>query len=211
MVGCHNHDGAAFDGMSAAYRRVLWVVIAINAGMFGVETLAGHHASSQALKADALDFLADSLTYGVTLWAIGRAGRTRALAALAKGISLALMGLWVLGSTGYQVLVLGVPEATMMGAVGLLAFAANLLSVLLLVRYKDGDANVRSVWLCSRNDAIGNLGVIAAAGLVWFTSSGIPDLVVAGAMAGLFCWSATEIIRRALGELREVGTEIVKV
>ena len=204
MAGCSGHDGMAFDGMSAAYRRILWLVLAINAVMFGVETVAGHSAGSQALKADALDFLADSVTYGVSLWAIGRAGRTRALAALAKGVSLALMGLWVLGSTAYQVLVLGVPEATMMGAVGLLAFAANLLSVLLLVRYKEGDANVRSVWLCSRNDAIGNLGVVAAAGLVYITSSGIPDLVVAGAMAGLFCWSAREIIRKALGELREV-------
>ncbi|MDG2284451.1 MAG: cation transporter [Alphaproteobacteria bacterium] len=204
MVGCCGSDDVAFDGMSAAYRRILWTVIAINGVMFGVETFAGHNAGSQALKADALDFLADSLTYGVSLWAIGRSGKTRALAALAKGVSLALMGLWVLGSTAYQVMVLGVPEASLMGAVGLLACAANLLSVMLLLRYKDGDANVRSVWLCSRNDAIGNLGVVAAAGLVYFTSSGIPDLVVAGAMAGLFCWSAREIIRRSLAELKEV-------
>jgi Co/Zn/Cd efflux system component len=211
MVGCCGNDGAAFDGMSAAYRRILWAVIAINGVMFGVETLAGHTAGSQALKADALDFLADSLTYGVSLWAIGRSGKTRALAALAKGVSLALMGLWVLGSTAYHVMVLGVPEASLMGAVGLLACAANLLSVMLLLRYKDGDANVRSVWLCSRNDAIGNLGVVAAAGLVYFTNSGIPDLVVAGAMAGLFCWSAREIIRRALVELKEVQAEAAPV
>ncbi|MDA0341263.1 MAG: cation transporter [Proteobacteria bacterium] len=203
MAGCCGHDDVAFDGMSAAYRRVLWLVIAINAVMFIVETLAGHRAESQALKADALDFLADSVTYGISLWVIGKAGRTRALAALAKGLSLALMGLWVLGSTAYQVLVLGVPEASMMGAIGLLACAANLASVLLLVRYKDGDANVRSVWLCSRNDAIGNLAVVGAAGMVWAFDSGIPDLAVAGAMAGLFCWSAREIIRRALGELRD--------
>ena len=202
MAGCCGHDDVAFAGMSGAYRRVLWLVIAINAVMFIIETLAGHRAESQALKADALDFLADSVTYGISLWVIGKAGRTRALAALAKGVSLALMGFWVLGSTAYQVLALGMPEATMMGAIGLLACAANLASVLLLVRYKDGDANVRSVWLCSRNDAIGNLAVVGAAGLVWTFNSGIPDLVVAGAMAGLFCWSAREIIRRALGELR---------
>jgi Co/Zn/Cd efflux system component len=189
--------------MSAPYRRVLWAVLAINSVMFLVETMAGHRADSQALKADALDFLADSVTYGISLWAIGRVGRTRALAALAKGVSLAAMGLWVLGSTVYQVLVLGVPEASLMGAIGLLAFAANVASVLLLMRYKDGDANVRSVWLCSRNDAIGNLGVVVAAGLVYFTNSGIPDLVMAGAMAGLFCWSASEIIRRALAELKQ--------
>ena len=203
MAGCGGHEDVAFDGMSAPYRRVLWAVLAINSVMFLVETMAGHRADSQALKADALDFLADSVTYGISLWAIGRVGRTRALAALAKGVSLAAMGLWVLGSTVYQVLVLGVPEASLMGAIGLLAFAANVASVLLLMRYKDGDANVRSVWLCSRNDAIGNLGVVVAAGLVYFTNSGIPDLVVAGAMAGLFCWSASEIIRRALAELKQ--------
>ena len=203
MAGCGGHEDVAFDGMSAPYRRVLWAVLAINGGMFLVETMAGHRAGSQALKADALDFLADSVTYGISLWAIGRAGRTRALAALAKGLSLAAMGLWVLGSTVYQALVLGVPEASLMGAIGLLAFAANVASVLLLMRYKDGDANVRSVWLCSRNDAIGNLGVVAAAGLVYFTNSGIPDLVIAGAMAGLFCWSASEIIRRAFAELKQ--------
>ena len=203
MAGCGGHEDVAFDGMSAAYRRVLWAVLAINSVMFLVETMAGHRADSQALKADALDFLADSVTYGISLWAIGRMGRTRALAALAKGLSLAAMGLWVLGSTVYQVLVLGVPEASLMGAIGLLAFAANVASVLLLMRYKDGDANVRSVWLCSRNDAIGNLGVVVAAGLVYFTNSGIPDLVMAGAMAGLFCWSASEIIRRALAELKQ--------
>jgi Co/Zn/Cd efflux system component len=211
MAGCGGHENAAFDGMSAAYRRVLWAVLAINGVMFLVETMAGHRADSQALKADALDFLADSVTYGISLWAIGRAGRTRALAALAKGVSLAVMGLWVLGSTVYQVLVLGVPEASLMGAIGLLAFAANVVSVLLLMRYKDGDANVRSVWLCSRNDAIGNLGVVAAAGLVYFTNSGIPDLVIAGAMAGLFCWSASEIIRRALGELKQEKAEVASV
>jgi Co/Zn/Cd efflux system component len=203
MAGCGGHKDVAFDGMSAPYRRVLWAVLAINSVMFLVETMAGHRADSQALKADALDFLADSVTYGISLWAIGRVGRTRALAALAKGVSLAAMGLWVLGSTVYQVLVLGVPEASLMGAIGLLAFAANVASVLLLMRYKDGDANVRSVWLCSRNDAIGNLGVVVAAGLVYFTNSGIPDLVMAGAMAGLFCWSASEIIRRALAELKQ--------
>jgi Co/Zn/Cd efflux system component len=202
MAGGCAHDGGAFEGMSAAYRRVLLAVIAINGVMFGVEMLAGHHAGSQALKADALDFLGDTATYALSLWAIGRSDRTRALSALAKGVSLGLMGVWVLGSTVYEVLILGVPEATLMGSVGVLAFAANLVSVLLLLRYREGDANVRSVWLCSRNDAIGNLMVVAAAGLVWASGSGIPDLVVAGVMAGLFCWSATAITRDALRELR---------
>ncbi len=207
MTGCCGHGEAAFDGMSAAYRRILWLVIAINGAMFAFETYAGHLAGSQALQADALDFLADSVTYGISLWVIGRPARTRSLAALAKGASLAAMGLWVLGSTGYRVLVLGVPEAMTMGAVGMLACAANVASVLLLLRYKDGDANVRSVWLCSRNDAIGNLGVVAAAGLVYVTASGIPDLMVAAGMAGLFCWSSIEILRRAVAELRAERAE----
>lgn len=202
MAGCCGHDGGAFAGMSDTYRRILWAVIAINGIMFIVEMVAGQKAGSQALQADALDFLGDTATYAISLWVIGKSDRTRATAALAKGLSLAAMGLWVLGSTAYQVLVLGVPEAQLMGAVGVLACLANLASVGLLMRYRDGDANVRSVWLCSRNDAIGNLAVVAAAGLVWFTGSGIPDLMVAGAMAGLFCWSAKEIIRRARAELR---------
>ena len=140
-------SNATFDGLSADYRRRLWAVIAINATMFLVEMAAGALAGSQALQADALDFAADAATYGISLAVIGAALRVRAWAALAKGSSLTLMGLWVFGSTAYHVLVLGVPRAEVMGVVGLLALVANLASVLLLVRYKDGDANVRSVWL----------------------------------------------------------------
>ncbi len=121
---------------------------------------------------------------------IGAALRVRAWAALAKGLSLTLMGLWVFGSTAYHVLVLGVPRAEVMGIVGFLALVANLASVLLLVRYKDGDANVRSVWLCSRNDAIGNVAVMIAALGVWGTATRWPDLIVAAIMAGLFLWSS---------------------
>ncbi|MCD8504962.1 MAG: cation diffusion facilitator family transporter [Burkholderiaceae bacterium] len=189
--------------MSAAYRRVLWVVIAINAVMFVVEILAGAMAGSQALKADALDFLGDALTYGISLWAIGKSIGTRAYAALFKGVSLAAMGFWVFGSTIYEVFVLAVPKASVMGIVGFLALAANLTSVLLLMKYRDGDANVRSVWLCSRNDAIGNVAVMLAAGAVYFTTSAWPDLIVAAAMAGLFLWSSIQIIRQATQELRE--------
>jgi Co/Zn/Cd efflux system component len=125
--------------------------------------------------------------------------RTRA--AFLKGFSLGLMGLWVLGSTAYHVLVLGVPQAEVMGMVGFLALAANLTSVLLLLKYRDGDANVRSVWLCSRNDAIGNLAVIVAASGVWATGTAWPDLIVAGVMASLFLWSSIQIIRQARHEL----------
>jgi len=199
-AGCCG-DGVKFDGLTAAYKRALWAVIAINGTMFLVELGAGILAGSQALKADALDFLSDTATYAITLFVIGMPLVWRARAALFKGLTLAAMGLWVLGSTAYHVLVLGVPQAEVMGAVGFLALAANLTSVLLLLKYRNGDANVRSVWLCSRNDAIGNLAVIVAAGGVWASGTAWPDLVVAGVMASLFLWSSVQIVRQARREL----------
>ncbi|TNJ45096.1 cation transporter [Phaeobacter sp. B1627] len=201
MAGCCGQD-AQFDGVSKDYKRRLWAVIAINAVMFIVEMTAGEVADSQALKADALDFLGDALTYGISLAVIGASLRTRSMAAIGKGVSLLLMGGWVFGSTVWQLFVLGVPEAQVMGGIGFLALAANLLSVMLLAAYKDGDANVRSVWLCSRNDAIGNVAVMIAAIGVWGTSTGWPDLIVAGLMAGLFLNSALQILRQALSEWR---------
>lgn len=200
-AGCCGHQ-AKFDGLSADYKRRLWIVIAINAAMFGVEMAAGALAGSQALKADALDFAADAATYGLSLAVIGASVAIRAKAALAKGLSLFLMALWVFGTTAWSVLVLGVPKAEVMGVVGVLALAANIASVLILVAYKDGDANVRSVWLCSRNDAIGNVAVMAAALGVWGTATAWPDLIVAAIMAGLFLVSSFQILRQALGELR---------
>jgi len=202
MAGCCGGD-AKFDGVSAEYKKRLWIVIALNATMFIVEMLAGHMAKSQALQADALDFLGDSLTYGISLAVIGASIRVRTNAALFKGLSLLLMGLWVFGSTIYRVFYVGIPEANIMGVVGFLALLTNLASVMLLVRYKDGDANVRSVWLCSRNDAIGNVAVMFAALGVWGTSSGWPDLIVAAVMAGLFLTSAYQIMYQALKERRD--------
>jgi Co/Zn/Cd efflux system component len=198
--GCHGNP--RFDGMDPRYRRILWTVIAINGAMFLLEVVMGYVARSQALQADALDFLADTLTYGISLAVIGAPLRTRAVAALVKGSSLSLMALWVLGSTIYHTVVLGLPRAEVMGVIAFLALAANATSVLLLMRYKDGDANVRSVWMCSRNDAIGNVVVMAAALGVWGTSSAWPDLIVAAAMAGLFLYSSTQILSQAWQEFR---------
>ena len=199
MSGCCG-DNDKFDGVSDEYKRRLWIVIALNATMFVVEMTAGHLAKSQALQADALDFFGDALTYGISLAVIGASIRARTAAALAKGISLFLMGAWVFGSTVYRVFFVGVPEAEIMGVVAALALATNLASVFLLVSYKDGDANVRSVWLCSRNDAIGNVAVMIAALGVWATASGWPDLIVAAIMASLFLSSSFQIIRQALEE-----------
>lgn len=204
-AGCgHSHD---FDGTDPAYRRVLWVVIAANAAMFAVELAGGALAGSQALKADALDFLADAVTYGLSLAAIGWPLAVRARVALVKGLSLLAMGLWVFGTTVWHLFGPGLPRAEVMGVIGLMALATNLGSVLLLMRWREGDANVRSVWLCSRNDAIGNVAVMGAAGAVALTGTGWPDLLVAALMSGLFLSSAVQILRRSLAEMRSGMTD----
>jgi len=199
---CCSH-GVTFEGLSTDYKRRLWIVIAINASMFLVEMAAGALAGSQALQADALDFLGDATTYAISLAVIGTSIQIRARAAILKAISLTAMALWVLGSTAYHVVVLGIPRAEVMGVIGVLALAANAASVLILMRYKDGDANVRSVWLCSRNDAIGNVAVMVAALAVWGTATKWPDLLVAAIMAGLFLNSSIQILQQSFREMRE--------
>lgn len=215
----HSHPGEScgcrgnprFDGLDPTYRRILWTVIALNAAMFAVEMTAGALARSQALQADALDFLADTMTYGLSLAVIGASLRARAMAALGKGASLSLISLWVLGSTIYHVFFLSLPRAEVMGAVAVLALAANAASVILLVRYKDGDANIRSVWLCSRNDAIGNIVVMIAALGVWGSRTAWPDLAVAGFMASLFLSSSVQILRQAWREYRSGEADAVHI
>jgi Co/Zn/Cd efflux system component len=192
-----------FDGSSPAYKRVLMVIIAINFGMFVVEVFGGLASGSMALLADSLDFLGDSATYTISLIVIGMPLVVRAKAGLFKGISLFVIAAWVLGSTVYRVFVEGVPEALTMGAIGIAAFAANVISAVLLLKYKDGDSNVRSVWLCSRNDAIGNLAVILAASGIAATDTAWPDLLVAGIMGSLFIHSATRIVQQSWAELSE--------
>jgi Co/Zn/Cd efflux system component len=202
-ASCCSGGVPVFDGMNPRYKRILWTVIGINGAMFLTEMIAGQLAGSQALKADALDFLADTVTYGLSLAVIGASLRRRASAALLKGASLSAMAVWVFGSTIYQTLVLGLPKAEVMGLIGVMALVANLSSVLLLLPYKDGDANVRSVWLCSRNDAIGNIIVMIAALGVWSTATAWPDLAVAAVMAGIFLTSSVQILRQAWAEYRD--------
>ena len=199
-ISCGCHGTTTFEGLSPEYKRRLWLVIIINAGMFFVEMSAGRLAGSQALQADALDFFGDAVTYGISLAVIGASLKTRSTAAMAKAASLLVMGLWVAGSTAWHVLTGDVPRAEVMGVIGFAALAANLISVVLLARYKDGDANVRSVWLCSRNDAIGNVAVMVAALGVWGSNTAWPDLIVAAIMAGLFLTSATQIMLQSRKE-----------
>ncbi len=202
----HAHT-ETFEGLDPEYKRRLIIVTLVNVGMFVVEMAGGYLAGSQALKADALDFAADGATYALSFWAIGRPLAVRAGAAMLKGLSLLGLGLWVAITTIYQLLVQGVPEPVSMSVIGVAALAANLFSVWMLMAYKDGDANVRSVWLCSRNDAIGNVAVILAAGAVALFGSGIPDLVVAGVMAALFLTSAFQILRQSWGEWRHARAD----
>jgi Co/Zn/Cd efflux system component len=202
MAGCCDHK-VDFTGIDPVYKRILIIVILINAAMFFVEMFAGVKSGSQALQADALDFLGDTLTYGISLWVIGKSISLRSNIALLKGYSLLLMAIYVLGSTLYKFWFIQTPDASIMGSIAILAFVANVVSVLLLMKYKDGDANVRSVWLCSRNDAIGNLVVLIAASGVWVTDNALHDLIVAAFLAILFLSSAKQIIQQANAEKKQ--------
>jgi Co/Zn/Cd efflux system component len=194
-----------FTGRDPAFRRALWLVIAINAGMFLVEFGAGALAGSLALQADSLDFAMDAATYGLSLAVLGMAPATRARVALLKAASLGVVAAWVLGAALWRVFVEGRPEPVTMGAVAIAAAAANLAAVGLLWRWREGDANIHSVWLCSRNDALGNLFVLLAAVGVFGTGTRWPDLGVAAVMAALFLNTSLGVGRRALAELREEG------
>jgi len=199
-------EGKCLDGIGnveeAPYRRIMWALLAINAAMFVIEAGTGLGAKSVALQADALDFLADAATYGITLLVLPMAIRWRARAALVKGASMALFGLWVLGATAYNAFSPDAPDALVMGSVGVLALLANLFCALLLFRFRGGDSNKRSAWLCSRNDVIGNLAVVVAASGVLATGTAWPDLAVALIMAALWVHAAVQIIRQAIAELR---------
>lgn len=183
------------------WRRALWVALAINAGMFALEIVAGIVGGSSALQADALDFLGDSANYAISLGVAGLAIGWRSRAAIVKGGTLALLGCYVLGSTLWHAWQGGVPHAETMGAVGVLALVANGGVALMLYRFRSGDANMRSVWICSRNDAIGNAAVVLAALGVFGTGTAWPDIGVALIMAGLGLSGGFQILRQAWGEL----------
>jgi Co/Zn/Cd efflux system component len=190
-------------GNAAAYRRVLWAVLAINAVMFLVEIGAGLAAGSASLQADALDFLGDAGNYAISLIVVGMALRYRATAALAKGATMGLFGLWVIGTVVWHAVHGTLPSAFTMGAVGFAALAANAASFGLLWAYRGGDANMRSAWICTRNDVLGNLAVLLAALGVFGTGSGWPDIVVAAIMAALALQGAAIVVRQSLAELRQ--------
>ncbi len=185
-----------------AYRRVLWAVLAINAAMFAVEVVAGLAAGSASLQADSLDFLGDAANYAISLLVVGMALRYRASAALAKGVTMAAFGVWVLGTVVWHSVQGTLPNAFAMGSVGAAALTANAASFGLLWAYRRGDANMRSAWICTRNDVLGNLAVLLAAAGVFGTGTGWPDIIVAAVMAALAIQGSVLVIRQASAELR---------
>lgn len=190
---------------NAAYRRVLWIVLVINSVMFVVEIGAGLAAGSASLQADALDFLGDAGNYIISLAVLGMALRYRAMAALAKGLTMGAFGLWVVGTVVWHAVMGTVPEPITMGVVGVAALTANASCAVLLYTYRGGDANMQSVWICSRNDVLGNLAVLLAALGVFGTGTGWPDLIVAAIMASLALQGAIVVIRQAGVELQVSG------
>ncbi len=203
--GCASSRAGSAETNSPRWRRALIIALVVNAGMFAAEIVAGLAAGSSSLQADALDFLGDAINYAVALGVAGLGLVWRARAALAKGIGLVGLGAWVVGSTAWHAVHGTLPSAEVMGIVGFAALLANGGVALMLYRFREGDANMRSVWICSRNDAIGNLAVLAAALGVFGSGTGWPDIVVAGIMASLSIHGGTQIIRQALGELAEVA------
>jgi Co/Zn/Cd efflux system component len=186
---------------AAGYRRILWIALLVNLGMFVVEIASGVKAGSVSLLADSLDFLGDAANYGISLFVLGMGLASRARASLFKALCMLLFGIGVLAMAGWQALSGEVPEAITMGLIGSLALAANVLVAVLLFGYREGDSNMRSVWLCTRNDALGNLAVLLAAFGVFGTGTAWPDLLVATIMASLAISAAVQVMRQARTEL----------
>ena len=201
MAGCCG-GGCEGESGDARTRRILQVAFAVNGLMFAVEGAAGLLAHSAALQADALDFLGDAANFGIGLFVLGTSLRQRAAAALVKGACMMAFGLWVLGSTVWHAWFHTLPKAEVMGGVGFLALAANGTVDGLLYAYRRGDANMRSVWVCARNDAVGNLAVMLAATGVLATGTNWPDVAVAALIGSLNLAGAGDVIRHARRDRR---------
>lgn len=202
MDNCCEDKACELEELRTRQSKVLWIVLGINAAMFGIELLAGWLAGSLALQADSLDMLGDTIVYAFTLFAIAKSIRWRSSAVLLKGGIMAFFGLWVLAQCFYRLLNPDVPSVALMSATGFLALAANGFCLFLLTRHKSDDLNMRSTWLCSRNDIIANTSVLLAAGVVLLTGSMLPDLLVSLIITALFMQSSWQVIRLAVTELR---------
>jgi Co/Zn/Cd efflux system component len=205
MTDCCSEKSCEIEALRKRQGTTLRVVLAINLVMFAVELTAGLLAGSVSLVADSLDMLGDALVYGFSLYVIARGARMKAVSALFKGGIMAAFGLFALGQAVYRIAVPQVPAFEAIGVVGLLALGANGLCLALLWRHRSDDINMSSVWLCSRNDIVANVSVLAAAAGVWYTGSGWPDIAVGLALALLFLRSAAFVLRGSLAELRSAG------
>lgn len=193
-------DGCVSSGqhLSKKYRRILWICLIANVVMFFVQAIASMSAYSASLLANSADFLADAINYGITLFVIGGSDTSKRRASTIKGLSLAATGLWAAFETLHHTLTQRTPEADIMGLVSLIALAVNVLCALLLYKYREGDINMRSVWICSRNDALGNIAVMLAAGGVFVTATVWPDVLIAAILAGLALHGAYQILSQSL-------------
>ena len=200
-AGCCNHC-ETMPVVESGWRRVLWVAFGVNAGFFLIEIAAGLAAGSVALQADALDFLGDAANFAISLGVVGLALTWRSRAAMAKGLTMIALALWVLANAAWHVYSGTVPKAELMGIIGFAALCANGAVALMLWRYRNGEANHRAAWLCARNDAIGNLVVLVAAAGVFGTGTGWPDVIVACVMGTLGLQGGWQIVRQARAELR---------
>ena len=202
---CCEHDTPKANQIQnlPRYRRILWIALVLNAAMFAVELVGGYRSGSLSLLADAIDFAGDAMNYGVSLAVLSAALTWRARAAQLKALSMMAFGLFVLGRAIWAALGGGVPDAATMGVVGALALVTNVSVAWMLYAFREGDANMRSVWLCSRNDAIGNIAVMGAALGVLGTGTAWPDLAVAAVMSTLALWGGWQVLRQARSELLE--------
>lgn len=202
-MACTSKSCAISHPHNQRYRKVLWLAFALNISMFVIELLMGMKAQSVSLLSDSLDFLGDSANYLISLLVLPMALHYRAKASLLKGITMGGFGLFVFLTSLYRWQHGNLPNYSEMSLVGVLALLTNLAAAALLYRFREGDSNMRGVWLCSRNDAIGNLAVIVAGGVVYFTQSKYPDLIVAILLSSLAMQAAWVIISQALRELRQ--------
>jgi len=208
MVACNDCSAATKDqSQNPVFRKVLWIALLVNLTMFFVEIIASHIGDSMSLQADALDFFGDSANYAISLFVLGMALHLRARASVVKGLTMGLFGIWVIGAALYRVFVGSEPEPMIMGSIAVMALIANMSVAVMLYRFREGDSNMQSIWLCSRNDAIGNVAVLIAAVGVTASASRWPDLIVAMIIASLSLSAAYTVLKLAFQEMRVTSEE----